>query len=44
VTSGEKILAIVAGLLGLFVIAMAFDMFSGGKLSGMVKERVDNAS
>lgn len=38
-TNGEKIMAILAGLFGLLVIAMAFDMFSGGKLSGMVKER-----
>jgi hypothetical protein len=38
-TSGEKILAIVAALFGAFVIAMAIDMFTGGKLSGFVKER-----
>jgi hypothetical protein len=37
-TSGEKILAVLAALLGAFVIAMAIDMFTGGRLSGMVKD------
>jgi hypothetical protein len=35
-SSGEKILAVVAALFGAFVILMAVDMFTGGKLSGMV--------
>ncbi len=38
-TSGERLLAVVAALLGVFVIAVAVDMFTGGKLSGMVPER-----
>lgn len=36
-TSGEKILAVLAGLFGVFVIAMALDIFTGGKLTGIVK-------
>ena len=36
VTNGEKALAFVAGLFGLFVIAMAVDMFTGGALSRLL--------
>jgi hypothetical protein len=32
-TGGEKILAVVAAVFGLFVLAMAADMFTGGGLS-----------
>jgi hypothetical protein len=32
-TGGEKALAVVAGLFGLFIIGMAVDMFTGGRLS-----------
>jgi len=39
-TSGEKILALLAGLLGVFVLVMAADMFTGGKISGRMKEAV----
>jgi hypothetical protein len=35
-TRGEKTLAVVAALFGVFVILMAVDMFSGGKVSGYV--------
>jgi hypothetical protein len=39
VSSGERVLAIVACLLGLFVVVIGVDMFTGGKLSGMVPVR-----
>lgn len=39
-SSGEKALAVVAVLFGLFIIAMAVDMFTGGKVGGFVRERV----
>jgi hypothetical protein len=39
VTGGERALAVVACLLGLFVIAVGVDMFTGGRLSGMVPVR-----
>lgn len=39
VTSGEKALAVVAALFGLFIIVMAFDIFSGGKVTGLIQER-----
>jgi hypothetical protein len=38
-TSGEKALAILGALFGIFLIIMAFDMFTGGKIGGFVKER-----
>jgi len=36
-TSGEKILAVIAAALGAFVVLLAIDMFTGGRISGMVK-------
>jgi len=42
VTSGEKILAVIAGLFGLFIIVMAIDMATGGKIGGWVTERTSN--
>jgi hypothetical protein len=38
-TGGERALAAVTIFLGLFVIAVGIDMFTGGKLSGMVPVR-----
>ena len=38
-TAGERLLAVLAALLGAFVIAVAIDMFTGGKLSGLMPER-----
>jgi hypothetical protein len=32
-TNGERALAVLAGLIGVFVIGMAIDMFTGGALS-----------
>lgn len=32
-TAGERALAIVAGLFGLFVVGLAIDMFTGGAVS-----------
>jgi hypothetical protein len=40
VTGGEKALAVLAALFGVFIIVMAFDMFSGGKVTGFVKDQV----
>lgn len=37
-TSGEKVLAILALLFGLFIVATAVDMYTGGKITGMVKQ------
>jgi hypothetical protein len=39
VTSGEKILAVLAVLFGAFIIVMGADMFSGGKVGGWITER-----
>ena len=39
-TSGEKILAVLAGLFAVFILVMAVDMFTGGKVSGVVRARV----
>ena len=39
-SNGEKGLAVLAALFGVFIILMAIDMFTGGKVSGMVQERV----
>jgi hypothetical protein len=38
-TGGEKALAVLGILFGVFLIVMAFDMFTGGQVSGYVKER-----
>lgn len=38
-TNGERALAILAGAFAVLLLAMAYDMFSGGRLSGYVKER-----
>jgi hypothetical protein len=40
-TGGEKILAVLAAALGVFVIIMAIDMFTGGRITGMVRERAE---
>jgi hypothetical protein len=37
-TSGEKALAVVAALFGIFILVMAIDMFTGGKIGGLVRE------
>ncbi|HWM96733.1 MAG TPA: hypothetical protein VNO54_06715 [Streptosporangiaceae bacterium] len=41
VTGGEKALALIAALFGVFVVVMAFDMFTGGRVSGLVRDRID---
>jgi hypothetical protein len=38
VSGGEKALAVVAFLFGVFVLLIAVDMFSGGKVTGLVRE------
>ena len=38
-TSGERALAVFAFLFGAFIIGIAIDMFTGGRISGMVKEQ-----
>jgi hypothetical protein len=38
-TRSDRFLAVLVGLLGLFVIAMAIDMATGGKVGGMIRER-----
>ena len=40
-TSGEKALAVLGALFGIFLIVMAFDMFSGGRIGGYVTERIN---
>jgi hypothetical protein len=35
-TSGERALAVVAGLFGLFIVGLAIDMFTGGRLSKLL--------
>jgi hypothetical protein len=40
-TGGEKVLAVLAAALGVFVIVMAIDMFTGGRITGMVRERAE---
>jgi hypothetical protein len=37
-TGGETVLA---AALGVFVIVMAIDMFTGGRITGMVRERAE---
>lgn len=39
-SNGEKLLAALAIALGLFVILMGVDMFSGGRITGMAREKV----
>lgn len=43
-TSGEKALAILAGLFGILIVLMAVDMFSGGRISGVVKPLSEKVS
>jgi len=38
-TGGEKALAVLGVLFGIFLIVMAIDMFSGGKIIGYVQEK-----
>jgi hypothetical protein len=38
-TTGEKTLAVLAAVLGAFIIAMAIDMFTGGKITGYVRDK-----
>jgi hypothetical protein len=35
-TGGERALAVVAGLFGLFIVGLAVDMFTGGGLSKLI--------
>jgi hypothetical protein len=37
-TSGEKVLAVLAFGFAVFIAVMAIDMFTGGKITGMVRE------
>lgn len=39
VTGGEKAMALIAGLFGAFIIVMAIDMLTGGRISGSIAER-----
>jgi hypothetical protein len=39
VSTGEKILAVIAAVFGAFIIVMAIDMATGGKVGGWVAER-----
>jgi len=39
VTGGERGLAALAIVLGLFIVAVGIDMLTGGKLSGMIPVR-----
>jgi len=43
-TGGEKILALLAAAIGLGVLFVAVDMFTGGRLSGVVREQVSAAA
>jgi hypothetical protein len=38
-TGGEKALALIAALFGVFIVVMAADMFTGGRVAGYVKQR-----
>lgn len=40
-TNGEKLLALLAGAFAVFLLVMAADMFTGGKVGGYVKERIN---
>jgi hypothetical protein len=35
-TNGERALAVVAGLFGLFIVGLAIDMFTGGGVSRLI--------
>jgi hypothetical protein len=39
-STGERLLAVIAAALGLAVVFVAIDMFTGGKLTGVVREQV----
>jgi hypothetical protein len=38
-SGGEKALAVFAAVFGLFLLVIAVDMFTGGRVTGMVRER-----
>jgi hypothetical protein len=38
-SNGEKILAVLAIAFAAFIVVMAVDMFTGGKVTGMMRER-----
>lgn len=38
-TSGERVLAVLAGLFGALVIIMAVDIFTNGRVTGFVAEQ-----
>jgi hypothetical protein len=38
-TGGEKLLACLAFAFAAFIAVMAFDMFTGGKVTGLIRER-----
>ena len=42
-TSGERALAVVAGLFGLFIVGLAIDMFTGGRLSKLLAGARDDS-
>ena len=43
-TPGEKLLAVLAAALGLFIIVLAVDMFTGGRITGSVVEQVQQVT
>ena len=43
-TPGEKFLAVLAAALGLFIIVLAVDMFTGGRITGQIAEQVQQVT
>ena len=43
-TPAEKGLAVLAAVLGLFIIVLAVDMFTGGRITGQVASAVQDAT